>query len=88
MKAHVPKSKCSYCNTVLDGAMSDGIAPVQPGDLSICRYCGHLSAFGDDLRLRPLTDQEMHAIAGNPKLIQMQNFLARERRRNGREQRK
>jgi hypothetical protein len=54
----------------------------RPGDLTVCLYCGHLQAFDADLKLRNLTDEEMHAIAGDEKLLAAQRICAEYRRRH------
>jgi hypothetical protein len=67
----LPPSACLDCGTVLDGATitdSEDVAP-HPGAISICFYCGHIQAFGDDLRFRPLTDEEIIDIAGHPEIV-------------------
>jgi hypothetical protein len=35
-------------------------------------YCGHVMAFGDDLMLRDLTEQEMHEVAGDERILAVQ----------------
>ena len=64
------KSVCPSCGQILDGALNPEImqAP-KPGNISICMDCSHISIFGDDMSLRPLNDQEMHDIAGDPKML-------------------
>ena len=48
----------------------------EPGDITICIHCGHLMAFADDMTVRPLTDNEMYDIAGDPRLIAFQKARA------------
>jgi hypothetical protein len=45
-----------------------------PGNITICFACGHIMAFANDLTLRELTDEEMHAVAGNPEIIAVQKL--------------
>jgi len=75
--AEVPISNCAGCGKPNDMATATvaGHRP-SPGDISICFYCGHISAFDDDLRLRPLTDAEMREVAGNEKLLRVQRARA------------
>lgn len=54
---------------------NDATTPVS-GDVTVCLRCGHLMAYADDLTLRPLTDAEMHAIAGNPVVLDIQRMRA------------
>jgi hypothetical protein len=67
---HVPGSRCLNCSKIVDaaGPVSDGRAP-QPGDISLCFYCHHVQAYGEDMNLRPLTDEEIVEIAGMPELV-------------------
>ena len=69
----VAPSACTACGKVLDGCSSvDGEHKPKPGDITVCISCGHLMAFADDLTMRDLTDEEMHAIAGDPRIIAIQ----------------
>lgn len=65
--------RCIECGETLNGAAEIGgdDRPV-PGSISICIYCGHIAAFNDKLRLRPLTASEIHEIAGDPRVIAVQ----------------
>ena len=74
----VPPSSCTNCGKVMDGATCIGAdsAP-EPGDASVCLNCGHIMAYGDDLKMRNLTDAEVVLFAGNPAIIAIQR--ARER---------
>jgi hypothetical protein len=47
--------------------------PPGDGDLSICLYCGRLRAFGQDLKLRDLTEAELDAVMRD---AEFQNMLA------------
>jgi hypothetical protein len=76
---HTPESICASCGTKLDGASGLSARP-KPGDISICLYCGHIQAFGWDLKLRDLTDEEMHAIAGNKQVIAAEKICAQFRK--------
>jgi hypothetical protein len=69
----MPMSACLDCGKELNGATAvDHRGAPASGSISICVYCGHLMAFGDDLRLRPLTDAEMIGIAGDPSVLAVQ----------------
>jgi hypothetical protein len=74
----MPPSACLECGKLLDCAtVTDGedVEP-HPGAISICFSCGHIQAFGDDLRLRPLTDEEIIDIAGHPEIVMAGTVLA------------
>jgi len=68
---------CLGCGYVMDriGHVMGGRGP-QAGDISICIKCGHIMAFTVDLKFRPLTDNEMLSIAGNPELVKIQKTRA------------
>jgi hypothetical protein len=69
-----PVCACLSCGKVFDMAtdMTSDDAPSSSGDVTICLYCGHLMAFNDDLTVRELTPQEMHAVAGDPRVLAIQ----------------
>jgi hypothetical protein len=68
----VPESKCLACgeklNAATDATLFADTEPT-PGCLTICIHCGHLMAFDDDLKFRPLTDAEMQEAAGHPDVL-------------------
>jgi len=59
-----PKSICPGCDRNLDAATWVESGPVVPvrGDISVCFYCGEVSVFNEDLRLRPITELEIEMI--------------------------
>jgi hypothetical protein len=72
------ESPCVNCGALVDRAVcSEGDAKPEPGNITICFYCGHIMAFDAMLRLRELTDAEHVQVAGDPTIIAMQK--ARER---------
>jgi hypothetical protein len=73
---HVPGSACINCGKDIDAAspVGSGRAP-QSGDFSICLYCRHLMVYGDDLRVRNLTDEEVIEVAGDPDLVLAMKML-------------
>ena len=75
--AVMPKTECPECGATGDRAANpDGHKP-KPGDWSLCVDCSALSAFADDLTLRPLTEDEMTEAAGDPQLVAASRVLAR-----------
>lgn len=68
----VPPSPCANCNELNDRASTFYDATPNPGDFSLCAYCGHLMVFADDLTLRNPTDAEMQEMAGDPRIIALQ----------------
>lgn len=70
---HIPSSPCTNCGKQLDGATSvDCDAPPDPGDMTVCIYCGHLMAFNEDLQLRDLTPAEQINVAGDERILAIQ----------------
>jgi hypothetical protein len=71
----VPETACLECGHVFNAASAidvlESIKPT-PGDISICVECGHIAVFGDDLYLRPINDEEMLDIAGDPRILAVQ----------------
>ena len=57
---------CLDCGKNLDAASGINTdEPPDPGDISICFYCGHVMAYDEDFGFRPLTDEEERDIAGD-----------------------
>ena len=79
MSTRLAPSACLACGTTMDAAThtSDPDVRPSPNDITICLYCGHLMAFGDDLQLRALTDDEMHQCAGDPVILKLQKARAK-----------
>lgn len=73
----VPKSACTACGYGVDLATCVGSdrAP-QPGDITLCIKCGHIMAFGDDMQMRNLTDEEMREVASNKTILAIQRGRA------------
>jgi hypothetical protein len=74
MTTRLPIDPCVECGKPLDAAtflMDDKVKP-NPGDISICFYCGHMTVFTDDMHRRELTPEEIHDIAGDPIMLQLQ----------------
>jgi hypothetical protein len=84
-----PLSKCLNCGYPIDAASAmdkekgllDNIVPKE-GDISICMKCSHMMAFRKNGQLRPLTDQEMLKIAGDPRILLLQKALGEMRIKN------
>ena len=68
------ESSCLNCGHRIDASSvytaEAGRAP-RDGDISICLMCRHVMAYRADLSLRPLTDQEIVDVAGDPRLVSM-----------------
>jgi len=78
-------SRCLDCGALTDAAMHANAAKgrriPKPNDVTICIECGHLMAFADDLTLRPLTDAEMIAVAGDRDIVMAQRLIAETKRK-------
>lgn len=71
MSGHwTPPSPCPNCGRVMDRALEcqKGRGP-KPGDITICFYCQHLMAYGDNLTLRDLNDAEIIEAAGHQSVL-------------------
>jgi hypothetical protein len=79
MTTRLKLEPCVECGHPLDAAtlpFNEKIKP-RPGDISICIVCGHLTAFTTNMHRRALTDKEMHEVAGDPRILQMQAARAK-----------
>ena len=63
--------RCINCRTRFDGAsvVDEVYARPKPGDFTVCIRCGHIMAFGNNLRLRNLTDEEIIEVAGDARIV-------------------
>lgn len=69
---------CPSCGSKLNGATDPvGDATPSSGDITVCLYCGHILVFTDDLRLRNPTDEEIHEIAGDVRILAIQRARAK-----------
>jgi hypothetical protein len=69
----MPEQACLACGRMVDACTGIGNRhEPKAGDISICLYCGDIAAYGPGMRLRPLTDAEMHDIAGDRTIIAAQ----------------
>ena len=74
---HVPTSvnPCLCCGKECDTATcvgQEGEVRPSSGDITVCLYCGYIMAFDDNLAVRELTQDEMRDIAGDPRILAMQ----------------
>lgn len=75
---HISASRCLHCSRLLDGAtcVGDDDNP-NPGDVTVCIYCGHIMAFANDLTLRELSKEEAIDVAGDPRIMAIQHARRR-----------
>jgi hypothetical protein len=79
----VPTSPCPYCGTKLDGAFGFENNDVpEPGDASICAYCGGIFIFDQNLELREPQGNEFNQLAGDRRILKVQKLLAEVKREN------
>jgi hypothetical protein len=87
MTIEVPSSPCRSCGREMSGATDshDPDQPVlpKPGEISICLYCSHVSEYGPDLKLVPLSDAALLEIAGDPRFIRAMRAVEQFRKMNG-----
>jgi hypothetical protein len=72
-------STCISCGAVNDAATgaTDLEATPVPGDIMICHTCGHIAAYGDDMRIRELTEKEQIDVAGDRDVLFAQRIRHR-----------
>lgn len=67
----LPPSPCAGCGAPHDASLApDGEYIPQPGDSSLCVYCGTVAVYGDDLRLRRPTPVELSEILSDPEVAE------------------
>jgi hypothetical protein len=73
-------SPCLNCGKEIDAGTGVGtMRKPRAGAIAICFYCGDIAAFDSALHLRPLTDEEIIAVAGDERIITLQKALAAKR---------
>lgn len=55
----VPSHPCPHCGAKLDGATSGDGAKPEPGDVTVCIYCGGINCFTDGLGVERMTDDAL-----------------------------
>lgn len=71
----LPESSCLCCGRKTNMASSVGCdSKPSPGDVTVCIACGHLMAFADDLSLRDLTKDELLEMAGDERIVAINNL--------------
>lgn len=67
----IPEAACIGCGCKTNAATPIGAdnAFPQAGDATVCLQCGHIMVYNADLSLRDPIDKEMHAIAGDPRIV-------------------
>lgn len=81
----LPDCECLNCHLAMKGstALNEDGSTVMPdeGSITICSECGHIMAFGEGLKLRELSDEEMLEVAGDKRILIAQAALAEARKR-------
>lgn len=72
------ESNCPSCGKTLNAAtvLGDDDTRPNPGEFTVCMYCGHIMAFADDLTVRELTADEMIEAAAHPGILEIQKARA------------
>lgn len=74
-------SYCLNCGKKLNACSSATAESMpNPGDITICLYCGHIMSFSDDMSLCELNDDQIKEIAGNPDIIKHQKIVDQARK--------
>jgi len=61
----MPESVCPYCGTTINAATNFSGSPdarPDPGDVTTCMSCGKHSSFDADLKLVPISEEEMASL--------------------------
>jgi hypothetical protein len=74
----MPGARCTNCRCMVTAATDafDDNAP-SPGDATVCLMCGHLMIFTKALQLRDPTDAEQIELAGDPRIVAINNVRKR-----------
>ena len=70
-----PASPCCECGKVLE--LCTGRGTPEPGNFTLCSGCGCLNVFGEDMKLRKPTDEEIFEAAHNRDLQTLRRGLER-----------
>lgn len=73
LETPMPESRYCECGKQLDACSGDNRP--SPGDATLCIDCGSLNFFGDDLRLRKPTDEEMLEAAADPGIQRLRRAI-------------
>lgn len=70
MTHRTESGECLNCRAPMTGATNvEGEGLPEPGDVTVCLYCGHFMEFGPDLKLIAPSDATISAYAGQPGLL-------------------
>jgi hypothetical protein len=68
-----PVPQCVDCGKQLDGAIGvDTDDAPDPGDFTVCAYCGSIMVYNDGLTLRQPDAAEAREIAGDKRILALQ----------------
>lgn len=83
MQHKLKGGKCVGCGTNLDGASNADNAErgPQPGDPTVCAYCGTIMEFDENLDFRKMTEDEIDALPPTMR-VPLREARKRARRRN------
>jgi len=77
--SRMPTSICPICKSSLEAATSLKNEIPDPGDISVCLYCGNILKFNDDLELVSLSNDEMQALKNSKpdwdEIVKIQSLL-------------
>ena len=58
MKEKIKPSICPTCGKILDAVSAeDGTGSPEPGDITVCFYCGEILNFSDDMILEKISQE-------------------------------
>lgn len=81
MRTHdVEPDRCPHCERHVDvaTALDAEAQPPAPGDLTMCFFCGHWSAWQEDGKLGLLSTEQMVVVMTTPECIAVTRLWAKE----------
>lgn len=67
----VDVDRCPHCHHQVDAAtaIDEDAAPPEPGDVTMCWFCGHWSTWQPNGRLGPLSTEQLVVVMTKPECI-------------------
>jgi hypothetical protein len=67
-----PESRCLYCHHRFDRCTSvEDNKKTKPGDLTLCISCSCVMAFDSDMRVRPMTPEELDDLRSDRRMLEI-----------------
>lgn len=78
----MPETHCPCCEEMLDAVTSlDADGAPEPGDVSLCAYCGEILQFDEDMQLTKVTEEVWNSLPlfSRSELIKVQGLVRSKR---------